>query len=320
MTSLIGRRAFTAALASLPAAFSRAQDSATSVIVPFAAGSVADALTRRYAVLMGEAMGAPMVVENITGASGVVAAHQFLRRPADGKTLLMAHSGLVCNAPLLAASPLDFDPVADFVPVSIFIYSPFVLFAARDFPADNLQELQRLGHSQAGALTFAGADTGSANHIAAEVLLRRLGVRGTFVPYRNSQQSFIDVVEGRVDLGSYAWANIGPLVRAGRAKVLAVLANTPLTVAPEYSTVPAQGFGTFDVQGWMGVFVARGTPRAALLELERQTAFILQRKGYDDFIVKAGQEAAFRTHAESKEFIATEVERWKAILRQLKLA
>ena len=308
------------ALATVPLAVRAQAPAATgSIIVPFSAGSVADVLARRFAALLAESTQTPYVTENAPGAQGVIAARAFLKRPPDGRTLLWGNSGLVCSTPLLAKPPLEFDPARDFVPVAIFINTPFVLFAGKDFPASNLAELQRVGREQKEPLTYVGGDTGGGNHVAAEVLWQRMGLRGTHIPYRNNQQAYIDVSEGRVQLGVFAWSNIAPLAASGKVKVLALMSDRPLAADPLLPTVRAQGFGSFDVQGWFGVFVPRGTPAPVVAELERQVRMTLRNRGYADFLAESGQEVVFRGHAEARAFIEAEVERYRTTLQQLKL-
>ncbi|MDP3619380.1 MAG: tripartite tricarboxylate transporter substrate binding protein [Ramlibacter sp.] len=293
--------------------------STSTLIVPFSAGSLADLLARRYATLLAEASGNTHLIDNLPGGAGVIASRALLRRPADGRTLLWANSGLICNTPLLAKPPLDFDPVTDFTPVCIFAASPFVLFAGRDFPASSLDELQRFARAQAEPVSYVGADVGSANHVAAEVLMQRLGARGMHVPYRNNQQAYLDVSEGRVQVGVFGWNNIAPLVKAGKAKILAVLADKPLLADPGIPTMASQGHGRFDIQGWFGLFALKGTPAVQIAEHEKQMQAMLRNKGFADFLVDAGQEPAFRGHAQAVPFVEAEVDRYRRVLQRLKL-
>ncbi|MES2632700.1 MAG: tripartite tricarboxylate transporter substrate binding protein [Pseudomonadota bacterium] len=314
--------AATASATSASGVFSQGVSSSSAagtLIVPFSAGSLADLLARRYATLLSEATGSTFLIDNLPGGAGVIAARALLKRPADGRTLLWANSGLICNTPLLAKPPLEFDPVTDFTPVCTFAASPFVLFAGRDFPASNLDELQRLARAQAEPVTYVGADVGSANHVAAEVLLQRLGARGTHVPYRNNQQAYLDVSEGRVQVGVFGWNNIAPLVKAGKAKILAVLADKPLLADGSVPTMMAQGHGRFDIQGWFGLFVLKGTPAAQIAEHEKHMQSMLRNKGFADFLVEAGQEPNFRSHAQAVPFVEAEVDRYRRVLQRLKL-
>lgn len=299
-------------------AFSQPGASGT-ILLPTSAGSFLDAVGRRHATFLSEATRTQWLVENLPGASGVLAGRQLLARPADGRTLLWATSGLICNTPLLARPPLEFNPATDFVPVSIFLNTPFLLYTSANSPAGNLQELQKLGRSRAEPLTYMPIDLGSANHLAAETLFRRLGVRGTPVTYRNIAQAVLDIAEGRVDLGVTALNSAMPGVRAGRLKAIAILADKPSPAAPGVPTVEAQGFGSFDLKGWSGLFAAKGTPHAAVLEHERLVRTALAAPGQAEFLAELGQEIQVRDHAQSRVFIESELLRNRTLLQDLKL-
>ncbi|WP_194792944.1 tripartite tricarboxylate transporter substrate binding protein [Caenimonas koreensis] len=323
MSFLLTRRtALAAAASSAAGAFAQSpQPGATNTfVVPMSAGSVADLLARKMGMQLADATGEAWVIENVPGASGALAARQVLRKSADGRTLLWGYSGLICATPLLAKPALEFDPVTDFTPVCTMSASPMVLFAGKDFPANDLEELRAFARTQAEPLSYIANDIGSANHVAAESLLQTLGIRGLHVPYRNTMQAYIDVAEGRVQLGIQAFGLMGSQLQgANRAKVLAVLANKPLAAEPRYRTVPAQGFGPFDIQGWFGVFAPRGTPEARMADLERLMSAVLHDKAYSEAIVQSGQEVAFRGRAQTRRFVDEEARRYRSLLQKLKL-
>ena len=290
-----------------------------TIVVPLSAGSIADVLARRLSAYLASATGETHIVENVPGAGGTLAARQVLRRPADGRTMLWAFSGLLCGTPLLANPPLDFDPVNELVPVCTMSGAALVLFAGRDFPAGDLAELRAYAKAQAEPVTYVSGDIGTANHLAAESIFQRLGVRGVHVPYRNTQQAFIDVAEGRVQVGVQAWGLSASLVNAGRTKVLAVLADKPLTADPRLRTVAAQGFGAFDVQGWFALLMAKGTPDARVAETERLVQAALNDKAYAEAVVLSGQDVMFKGRHETRRFIDDEVARYRTVLQGLKL-
>ncbi len=280
LNSSISRRVALTGLLALAASRQAARawspaDGVRSLIVPFSAGSLADIAARKYADLFGKSGASPFVVENFPGAGGVIATQQLMKRPRDGKTLLWGTSGIVCVAPLLSKAPLEFDPRIDFVPVCTLTRTPFVLFAAKDFPASNLGDLQRMMSGAKEPISYAAADTGSANHVAGEVLLEKLGLKGLHIAHRQNQQAYLDVAQGRVSLGIFGWQNVSTLVESGRVKVLSVLSDTPLGAQPSLPTVQSQGFGNFEIEGWSGLFVAKGATDAVVAEQERQAQWAL---------------------------------------------
>lgn len=316
------RRRLVGAMLGAAAAGARAQTPAAqalSLILPVSPGAMIDLVGRRLAESLRLATGQTMLVENVPGAGGAVAASQLARRAADGRTLLVGTSGMICIQPLTSKGQLDYDPVVDFAPVCAIARTPFVLFARADYPASNLKELQRLRSGTRDTLLYAGNDPGSANHVAGVVLFGRLGIGATLVPYRQNHQAFVDVVEGRVDLGIYSWQNIAPLVAAGRARILAVLSERALKYAPSIATVSAQGFGSFDIQGWFGLFARKGTAQSTLEEHERHAQRILNDGRFADLLDESGQEPYFLGTRAFRAYVEGQSRRYAELLASLRL-
>jgi tripartite-type tricarboxylate transporter receptor subunit TctC len=290
-----------------------------TLISPFSPGSAADSLARRLAGAIAVQSNAVVSVENHPGAGGLLAVQQLLKWPRNGEALLMANSGLICNTPLLVKSAKGNNPQIDLTPVCIVAGAPFFLFASRSFGSGTLAELHSSYRDSPNALTFAANDPGSANHIAGEVILRRLNIRGTHVPYKNSVQGVIDVVEGRVQLGVFGWQNISNFVNAGSLKALALLANERLQIAPGVDTVRGQGFGDFRIKGWHGLFASRDVSESSLQGLERMMYLVLRDREMKRFIEEIGFAHDFRGHSESVEFVSSEIQKYRTLFQELKI-
>jgi len=290
-----------------------------TIIVPLPPGALTDSLARKLAQLMSKAFNSPLIVENIPGASGAIAVNQLLKQPRDGATLLLGNSGVICTTPLLMKGQLEFDPQVDLVPICTTANVIFLLFARNDFSANNLKELQRLYVGRSEHLSYAANAAGSANHIGAEAILQRLGIRGTYVPYNNIGQAIIDVVEGRVQLGIFGFPNISAFLDSGKVKVLCNLSDTPLEALPHIKTVAEQGFGKFDIVGWNALFVANGTPQSIIQGQERVMKSIFDDSDINLYIKKIGNVPAFRNHEDSRIFVHGEIRRYKELLRHYKL-
>lgn len=290
-----------------------------SLLLPVSPGAMIDLVGRRLAESLRVSTGLTVLVENVPGAGGALAASQLARRAADGRTLMVGTSGMICIQPLTSRGQLDYDPALDFAPVCAIARTPFVLFARADFPAGNLRELQRLRAGATDPVLYAGNDPGSANHVAGVVLFGRLGVGATLVPYRQNHQAFGDVVEGRVDLGIYSWQNVAPLVAAGRARILAVLAERPLKSAPSIATVAGQGFGGFDIQGWFGLFARKGTAQSILEDYERHAERILNEGRFADLLNESGQEPYFLGTRAFRAYVEAQSRRYAELLASLRL-
>lgn len=290
-----------------------------TLIVPFAAGGTADSLGRKLAQLLSKTSNSSLTVENIPGASGAMAVSQILKQPRDGATLLLGNSGLICATPLLMKGQSEFDPQVDLVPVCTVADAPFLLFSGKDFPANNLKDLQRLYAGSSEHLAYSTNEIGSANHIGGEVILQRLGLQGTHVPYRVTSQAVIDVIEARVQIGVFSYQNIAPFLANGKAKVLCTLSNSRLEVLPQATTVMDQGFGKFDIQGWNALFIASGTPQSVVQGYEARIRSIFDHGDIQAFIKRMGNIPAFRDHERSEVFVNEEILRYRNLLLQYKL-
>lgn len=290
-----------------------------AIVVPFSAGGPSDLLARKIAELLTISSGSSVIVENVVGAGGYVAMDEVLSRPRDGATLLLGNSGLLCSAPLLLKMPRGRDPQDTLVPICTTDSVPFLLFAGKDFSASNLTGLRQLFKESSNGLTFATNDIGSANHIAGETVLRRLGLKGIHVPYRNTNQGVIDVVKGRVQLGVFNWQNIHSFLEMDRAKVLAALSDTALELIPQARSVADQGFGKFDIQGWNALFVASGTPQPVVDEYGRKIQSIFVESDIQAFIRRMGNISSFRDQKNSIGFVNEEIQKYRNLLKQYRL-
>ena len=325
MPNPITRRHFLHALGAfsasgLPGTGRAAPAAGGSIVVPFSAGSLFDTIARRLADLHRDAHGASLIVENVPGAGGLLAGAQVLKRPRDGRAMLLGNSGLICATPLLTPGPLEFDPRTDLVPICTLASSPFLLFAGRDFPASNLKELQQFAATRAEPVSYATSGAGTANHLAGETLLRRLGIKGLHVPYRNVQQGYVDVAERTVSLAVFPWSSSASLVKAGRLKPLALLSDRALPAAPQAQTTADQGFGTFDLKGWFGLFAAKGVPDEAIVEHARRLQSFIRDRSFGEFLLENGQEPAFRDPPTARAFVDSEIERYRGLITGLGLA
>ena len=290
-----------------------------TIVVPFSAGGPADLLARKIAELLTISSGSSVIVENVVGAGGYLAMDEVFSRPRDGATLLLGNSGLLCSAPLLLKMPRGGDPQDTLVPICTTDSVPFLLFASKDFSAGNLTGLRQLFKESSNGLTFATNDIGSANHIAGETVLRRLGLKGIHVPYRNTNQGVIDVVEGRVQLGVFNWQNIHSFLEMDRVKVLAALSDSALELLPQARSVADQGFGKLDIQGWNALFVASRTPQSVVDEYGRKMQSIFVESDIQAFIRRMGNISSFRDQKHSIGFVNEEIQKYRNLLKQYRL-
>ncbi len=259
------------ALVALASATAGAQDfpaRPVKMVVPYAAGGAPDVLARLVSQRLSENLGQQFVVENRAGAGGIAASEMVAKSAPDGYTLL------VPDVPQLAINPflfskLPYDPVKDFVPVSIIAMTPMFIVVAPSLNVDSLAALVALAKSKPGQLTYGSAGIGSLHHIGMESLKVAAGINLVHVPYKGTGQSVPAFIAGDVNVLVSTLAAVEPFVRAGKARLLA---GTPSARTPRTPDVPAiaESYPGFHFAGEIGVVAPTGTPPAVIARLSAE--------------------------------------------------
>ena len=276
----VSRRAVSLGLASLALGTpARAQgnypDRPVTIVVSLAAGSGMDVLVRLYADKLSASFGKPFVVENRPGASLMLAANAVAQAASDGHTLLVStSSAMAINLTLF--KQVTYDPDRDFVPISLYVKSPFILVVNPDLPAKTVPELIAYVKQNQGKLTYSSPGAGVAQHLSMEFMKSRFGLEITHVPYRATPQSIQDIAGGHIALG---WAEAGaslPLIKDGKLRALAVSSTTRLPLLPEVpplaEAAPAPGF---EAVSWHMLLAPAKTPKEIVDRLHAEMKRIL---------------------------------------------
>jgi tripartite-type tricarboxylate transporter receptor subunit TctC len=283
------------------------------IIVPLAAGGMADILARTIAAKLTEA-GHTAVVENRTGGSGVIGADAVAKSAADGYTLLM---GLhATQAILVHLQKLPYDPAKDFAPVVHVATVPNVLLVHEAVPAASLRELIAYAKANPGKLTFASQGNGSTGHMIGEQFKAMAGIEITHVPYRGAAPASQDLLAGHVsmlfDIVPLAVSNL----QSGKVRALAVCAAERVKALPNVPTIAEAGLPGMEAGAWFGLFAPAGTPPGAIAWLNREArkAFespqTSERFAGQGAMLPLGPPEAFGAH------VAAETERWGALIRR----
>jgi tripartite-type tricarboxylate transporter receptor subunit TctC len=244
------------------------------LIMGFPPGSTVDILARPVAQRLSEAFGQPVIVDNRSGATGIIANELVARAQPDGYTLLAAPSSSLTSTPHLAAR-LPYDALRDFVAVAQLSAFGYVLVVNPALPAKSLRELMALANSRPDGLTYGSSGTGSGFHLAGE-LFQRLGkVKLLHVPYKGGPPGVTDLMAGRIDFMFYSLAVIHPQIRAGKLRVIAVTAPQRDPLLPDVPTMAEGGVPGYEATGWHGIFAPGGTPRAVVGRLNAEVIRIL---------------------------------------------
>ena len=255
------------ATTALPA---RAQDFPTrqiTLIAPWPAGGAVDALCRAVAQPLSERLGKSVVVENRPGAGSVIGTAAGAKAAPDGYTIVMAGSGsLAISATMYKKLP--YDPVKDFIPITLGGRIPFVLVVTPSLPVHSVTELVAYAKDNPGKLSFASGGPGSPHHLYGELLKSMTGIEMTHVPYKGSAPALTDVIAGHVPLLFSDTVPSLPQIREGKVRALGVSTAVRLPSAPEIPPIAEAGVPGFDAAGW-GVFsVPAGTPKDVVSKLQ----------------------------------------------------
>ena len=241
-----------------------------TMVAPFPAGGAVDTIGRLIAERMQESLGQPVIVENVTGASGSVGPGRVARAESDGYTLSLGTSSThVLNGATMA---LPYDVVKDFEPVALLSSQPLMIVARKDMPANNLKELIVWLQSNQDKATQGTTGPGNMVHFAGALFQETTNTRFAFVPYRGTNLAMQDLVAGRIDM-IFDLASLSiPLVRAGTIKAYSVLAKERLAAAPDVPTVDEAGLPGFYISIWMGLWAPSGTSASVVGKLNAAVA------------------------------------------------
>ena len=261
LVSLVG---LTAISRNADAAF---PDRTIKVIVPFAPGGPIDAIARPLGLAMQEIMNATVVIENRSGAGGIIGSESVASAAPDGYTLLMTTGSHIGNK-LFNAAQVRYDPLTSFTPVAGLIESSgIVLVARKDIPADSIAALKSYAKSQPNGLTYGHAGIGNISYVAGELLKLQSGMPLSGIPYRGTAAVLTDLIAGQVDL---CFVGISGARGYVDNKQIKVLASTGMERVPILSGVPTMreaGFPDFVVLGYIGLWAPRDTPKEVVARL-----------------------------------------------------
>jgi tripartite-type tricarboxylate transporter receptor subunit TctC len=300
------------AVASAPAGAQDFPARPVRFVVPFAAGSATDTLARILSQKIASAEGWSIVVENLGGASGMVAAQKVARAAPDGYTVFVTtNTTHAANQSLFKQVP--YDAVADFEPVGQLCSFTLALAVNPSVPAASVRELVAYGKANPGKLTF-GSGSSSAR-IAGEMLKVLGGFDMLHVPYKSNPQAMTDLLGGRISLMFADVATTLPQIRDHKVNGLAVSSAHRSPLAPELPTVAESGLPGYELTAWGAAFVPAKTPAAVIDKLHAAFAAALADKAVQQALLQAGIEPAPGTPDQLRVFVASEIKKWAEIVK-----
>ncbi|XVV09639.1 tripartite tricarboxylate transporter substrate-binding protein [Actinoplanes sp. CA-131856] len=261
-------------------------DQNITFVVPFSAGGPTDTVTRMIAEPMAAALGGKIVVQNVEGAGGTVAAGQVARAEPDGYTVLMHHIGM-STAPALYKN-LGYKPLDDFATVGLVTEVPMTVVARKDFPPATLADLVTYVKANAAKVTLANAGRGAASHLCGLLFQSAAGVKLQEVPYQGTGPALTDLVGGQVDFMCDQTTNTTGQISADKVKAYAVTTPERVKSLPDLPTTAEAGMPQLEVSVWHGLYVPAGTPPEVVQKLTGALQKALADQAVIDQMAKLG--------------------------------
>ncbi len=272
-----------------------------NVVVPFAAGGNTDIMARLASQKLSETLKQTFVVENRVGAGGAIAANYVLQAPADGYTLFFG------AAPQIAVLPkvqkVNYDPIKDFTPVSIFGTGPFILAINAAIPAKTIPEF--VTYAKTKKLNYGSGGTGSVSHLSGALFVARAGIDSTHIPFRGGAPAMTALLGGQVEMYFGNAADIIPHVETGKARILGVAADKRMKQLPDIPTL-SEFYPNFSLSAWNGFLVSSKTPKPIVEKLAKNVIAAARDPGIVSQLTKLGIEPNGTTPEESAAQIARE--------------
>jgi tripartite-type tricarboxylate transporter receptor subunit TctC len=283
------------------------------LIVGFPAGSTADFVARHIAQKLAEVWGKPVVIDNVAGAAGSMAAERVAKSTGDGYTLALAANAQVIINPSLYT--LTYDTVRDFAPISQVSVSPNLLVVHNSVPARTLGELVSLARARPGELTFASGGSGSSPHLAAELLRSRANIDIRHIPYKGVVMATPDLLAGRVMMMFSPITVVLPQAREGKLRALAVTSSSRSAAAPKLPTIAESGYPGYEVTLWYGLLAPAGTPAALVRKIHADTTSVLELPDLRAKFADSGLETIGNSPDQFAAVIRSEIPKWAKVIR-----
>lgn len=285
------------------------------VVVPWPAGGLVDILARTIGERLQAALGQTVIVENKTGAGGMIGADAVARAKPDGYTLTLTTTALNMNAALRPDSTPG--AAAQFAPVAVAAFAPSILVVHPGVDAQSVKELIALAKAKPGRLTFASAGNGSPAHLQGEMLKSMAGIDLVHVPYKGAPPAINDQVAGRVDIQFANAAVALPQIRAKTLRPLAVTSAQRWETLPELPTMQEAGVPGFEASQWLGYLAPKGTPPDVISRLNGEIGKIVSDPEVRAALARNGMEAAQPgTPAAFTEYLEEEQRKWVRVVQQ----
>lgn len=284
------------------------------LIVPLAAGSTADILSRTIGHELGKELGQPVVVDNKPGAGGTIAMAELARAPADGYSIEFASQGTLVFNQALYSKP-GYDSLKDFAPIVLVGGVSNVMIVPPGSPAKTVADVIAAARAKPG-MTFASGGSGTSHHLSGVLFGQLTGTKLTHVPYKGAPQGILAVMSGEVDMGFFNTPTVLTQIREGKLKGLAVTSLTPSNLLPQLPTLDASGVKAYEVNTWFGFVAPAGTPSEIVTRLHDAIGRILAMPAVKEKLAAQGFELApLQPPSQFSALIREDLAKWPPIIK-----
>ena len=284
------------------------------MLVGYPAGGPVDTLARAIGEKLSKSLGQQVIVENVPGATGMIANQRLAKSQPDGYTLMMAANPMSIQATIKKSLP--YNTLRDFTPIAYVGDSPYLLVVPPTSPARTVPELVALVKASPGKMSYGSAGSGSANHLAGELMKKLAGLDINHVPYKGAAPAEVDVMGGHVSYIFDAFTTGLKLVQGGKLRALAVTTETRSPAAPEVPTMAESGFPGFAVQAWYGVMGPGNMPDDVVRRLNEEVNKALSAADLQPRLVAMGLQARPGTAAQFASFFTRDIMNYAAVIKE----
>ena len=291
-------------------------DKPVQVVLPLQAGSASDVAVRIFAERLGAGLKQSLVIENVTGAAGLIGADRLLKSRPDGYTLAALNNSILTILPNIQRDKVKFNSLEDFVPIHGIANIPTLLGVNEAAPIASVRELIALAKAKPGELNYASGGPGSPQHLATEMFMSMTGTSMTQVPNKGATGAAAALASGQVQVMFIAHSLALPFLPSRKVRPIAFAGGRRGAAFPDLPTVAEAGVPGYDYSSWIALFAPRGTPQAAIAKLRAEAAKVAAMPDIRERLAKSGLEIWPTTSEEMPGVIRDDLARWNKVARE----
>jgi tripartite-type tricarboxylate transporter receptor subunit TctC len=305
------------ALAPLPATAqgTRWPTKPVKFISPFPPGGSVDPLARLVAAKLAETLGQQFIVENKTGASGAIGTAFVAKSPPDGYTYVFVFDTHAVNPSLI--SNLPYDTLKDLAPVTLVGTAPMAIATDASKPYRTFADVINAAKAAPSTVSFGSVGNGSLGHLTMTLLQKSAGIPMVHVPYKGGGPMVQDLLGGQIEIGIASVAQLGPHVKGGRLRALAVTGDKRSQAMPDVPALAEQGFPGFSALAWWGIFAPTGTPKPIVDKFHSELVKLFNQPDVHRQLTETlGMDLAASSPEDTQKFLISQIERWGKVVRE----